>query len=159
MFIQAYYWQVRLACIFALSSFGMTSYILLFIPSTGPKAALFPATTDPRPAQRFVPYMNGLLSLLIGLNGLRWRDRVSAPDGFWVVSWMPLGMISPKALLLFSCSYCKNSDPCNSHRSPKGVGRGKPKRIIEDEVRTSWRMSLNQTELMIIIEDPQCIVK
>ncbi|CAF9910978.1 MAG: hypothetical protein GOMPHAMPRED_007256 [Gomphillus americanus] len=92
-FLAAYYWQVRLACIFAMSSFGMTAYVLLFIPSGGPKMALFPRT-DLSPAQKFVPYMNGVLSLLIGLNGLSWKDRLSAPDGFWIVSWMPLVILA-----------------------------------------------------------------
>ncbi|KAI4154891.1 MAG: hypothetical protein LQ340_001369 [Diploschistes diacapsis] len=38
---------------------------------------------------KYLPYLVGILSLLIGVNGMGWKDRIGVHDGFWILSWLP----------------------------------------------------------------------
>ena len=88
-------YQAKLLCLLGITSVLATAYTLLFIPTkkSGPPPSirLAAAEKDLSPLQRYTPYLNGALSVLILLNGLNWRDRPGAADGLWIVSCLPTG--------------------------------------------------------------------
>jgi len=42
------------------------------------------------PLQRYIPYMNWVLALVIGLAGRSWSSRRGAASSFSTICWVPL---------------------------------------------------------------------
>lgn len=88
---------VKLISFFCVSSLLATAYILVFIPnekSSGtnrpPKnLTTFPA--DSKPVHKYLPYLNGMLSLLLAINAINWRGRRGVHEGFWMLCLLPAG--------------------------------------------------------------------
>ena len=87
-FIKSSALQPRILAILGITSVFTTAYILVFIP-TPKQSQIRGRTSALTPMQRYLPYLNGILSLLIGVNGLSWKDRLGVHDGFWILSWLP----------------------------------------------------------------------
>ncbi|MCJ1229594.1 hypothetical protein MMC12_006263 [Toensbergia leucococca] len=90
----------RLPAVYLLSLLSMTSllttaYTLLFIPASAPltqnqnqKQQQQQPTT---PVEKYLPSMNGLLTLILALNSIGFKDRRGVHEGFWVLCFAPGG--------------------------------------------------------------------
>ena len=83
--------QPRMMCILSITSIFATAYMLVFIPTRKRSGNTINQVPVSSPISKYLSYLNGALSLLIGLNGMAWKDRRGAHDGFWVLTWLPAG--------------------------------------------------------------------
>lgn len=44
---------------------------------------------EPGPLKRYLDFLNGALSLLVSLNGTRFKDRPGLHGGFWLLCYVP----------------------------------------------------------------------
>ena len=83
--------QPRMMCILSITSIFATAYMLVFVPTRKRNSNTVDEALVSSPISKYLPYLNGALSLLIGLNGMAWKDKRGAHDGFWVLTWLPTG--------------------------------------------------------------------
>lgn len=83
--------QPKLLCILSITTIFSTAYILVFIPTAKGRGTGSSSSPKLSPVQKYLPYLVGILSLLIGVNGMGWKDRIGVHDGFWILSWLPAG--------------------------------------------------------------------
>ena len=86
--------QAKLLGFLSLTSILATAYTLLFIPTGAGRNAstkTFFRSSGLTPVQKYLPILNAALSFLVGLNGLSWHGRPGVHDGFWILSWLPIG--------------------------------------------------------------------
>jgi len=96
--------QSRLACLLGITSLWATAYNLAFIPTKAEAKTDAPPSQSQRkgnqlripvvaelsPAQRYVPILNGVLSLLLALYGPVFRDHKGVLAAFWLFCEVPL---------------------------------------------------------------------
>ncbi|KAL9016968.1 MAG: hypothetical protein Q9185_005707 [Variospora sp. 1 TL-2023] len=86
--------QTRLTSLLAISSLLCTAYILFSLPNGKPaNVRIDSATFDGQePIRRYLTYLNGGLSILVGLNAFRFRNKEGVHDGFWLFFVLPSAM-------------------------------------------------------------------
>lgn len=87
--------QTRLNSLLAISSLLCTAYILFLLPNGKPaNVRMNSATFDGQgPIRRYLTYLNGGLSILVGLNAFRFRSKEGVHDGFWIFCVLPSGKL------------------------------------------------------------------
>ena len=88
--------QVKLISVLSMTSLIATAYILIFVPNTrNPSSKKASSqrqlTPEPSPVHQYIEYLNGGLSLLIGLNAISFRDKQGVHEGFWLLCFLPVG--------------------------------------------------------------------
>ena len=91
--------QVQLIGILSISSLMCTAYILISLPHSKLKEAYQssmarPFVVEPKTTSRYIEYLNGGLTFIIGLNALVYRGRQGVHDGFWLLCVLPGGQQS-----------------------------------------------------------------
>ncbi len=79
-----------------MTSLMATAYILVFIPNTRPASSKQASSRrqlapEPSPVHKYIGYLNGGLSLLIGLNAISFKDKRGVHEGFWLLCFLPVG--------------------------------------------------------------------
>lgn len=87
--------SAKLISLLSMSSLIATAYILVFVPNTRPdnaqrKKSRQQLQPEPGPVHKYINYLNGGLSLLIGLNALNFRDKRGVHEGFWLLCLLPI---------------------------------------------------------------------
>ena len=90
--------QAKLVSFINITSLLATAYILVFISSRKPdpvigKYSFINIQNEPGPMRRYLPYLNGGLSFLLALNAIIWRQRTGVHDGFWLLCFLPAGIL------------------------------------------------------------------
>jgi len=93
-FLTASLYQVRLLSFLCASSLLATAYMLVFIPTKKVGAInrslqSLEAFSPERPIHKFIPYLNGILGLLLAVNALSWRGRSGVHGEFWILCLLP----------------------------------------------------------------------
>ena len=92
-------WQVKLISLLAIASLFTTAYILIFLPNPKPELASRRHNAPSKlymelelgPIQKYLSYLNGGLSLVIGLNAITLKSKSGVYDNFWVLCILPVG--------------------------------------------------------------------
>jgi len=90
-------YQVKFISLFCVSSLLATAYILAFVPNEKgggirrPREVFTTFAADSKPIHKYLPYLNGTLSLLLAINALNWRGRRGVHEGFWMLCLLPAG--------------------------------------------------------------------
>lgn len=92
--------QAKLVALLNITSLLATAYHLAVIPigqSGRPHKHLVrgPIQRSSRPVYRYLPYLNGVFSLVLGLNALIWPGRRGVHEGFWALCLLPPGKPRP----------------------------------------------------------------
>ncbi|KAL9636337.1 MAG: hypothetical protein Q9164_002883 [Protoblastenia rupestris] len=97
--------QVKLICLFSMTSLIATAYILVFVPNTKDSAGDGPYSTqilsaDPKlgPLKQYLSFLNGGLSLLLSLNAYPLKGKSGVHEGFWVLCFLPIVILSINTL-------------------------------------------------------------
>ena len=90
--------QVKLISLLSMTSLIATAYILVFVPNTRAESSepmksrrQLATTPEPSPLHKYIRYLNGGLSLLIGLNAMSFKDNRGVHEGFWLLALLPVG--------------------------------------------------------------------
>lgn len=88
--------QAKLVALLAMTSLVATAYILMFLPVSKSEPANYNQIKrrfepEPGPLRRFLPYLNGGLSLLIGVHAVTFKNKPGVHDGLWVLCVLPAG--------------------------------------------------------------------
>ena len=88
--------QVKLISVLSMTSLIATAYILVFVPNTRPASSKKASSrrqlaSEPGPVHHYIEYLNGGLSLLIGLNAISFKDKPGVHEGFWLLCFLPVG--------------------------------------------------------------------
>ena len=88
--------QVKLISVLSMTSLIATAYILIFVPNTRPASSKKASSrrqlaSELGPVHKYIGYLNGGLSLLIGLNAISFRDKRGVHEGFWLLCFLPVG--------------------------------------------------------------------
>ncbi|KAL8939106.1 MAG: hypothetical protein Q9216_003540 [Gyalolechia sp. 2 TL-2023] len=83
--------QVQLSSFLAISSLSCTGYVLISSPTTDETREKISSTTSrpPAPLRAYIDYLNGALSLLVGLNALSFKDNKGVDKGFRLLCMLP----------------------------------------------------------------------
>lgn len=82
------YPQMRLISLLAISSLLCTAYVLFFLPLDKPAEV---SSTREGPIRQYIGYLNGGLSIVVGLNAFHFGGEKSVHDGFWLSCLLPSG--------------------------------------------------------------------
>ncbi|KAI4169597.1 MAG: hypothetical protein LQ348_007248 [Seirophora lacunosa] len=87
---------MRLISLLAVSSLLCTAYILFFLPNGKPaEGRMSPAASEGEgPIRRYITYLNGGLSVLVGLNAFHFTGKEGVHDGFWLFCLLPSAVFS-----------------------------------------------------------------
>ncbi|KAL9638752.1 MAG: hypothetical protein Q9204_001382 [Flavoplaca sp. TL-2023a] len=77
---------------------GIQAYILFFLPKSEATGKRMNTRAPPGPLLQYGPYLNGVLSLLIGLSSLMIDDKAMDHDGFWLLCLLPVDIESLERL-------------------------------------------------------------
>ncbi|KAI4234431.1 MAG: hypothetical protein L6R40_006750 [Gallowayella cf. fulva] len=83
--------RMRLISFLSISSLLFTAYTLIRVPSTGATRKQTVASDPLSPLHQYGPYLNGALSMLIGLNGFVFDYKNIGHGGFWLLCLLPNG--------------------------------------------------------------------
>lgn len=88
--------QVKLISVLSMTSLIATAYILVFVPNTRTPSSKKASSqrqlaSELGPVHQYIEYLNGGLSLLIGLNAISFRDKQGVHEGFWLLCFLPVG--------------------------------------------------------------------
>ena len=83
--------QRKFIALLSISSLLCTAYILFFQPKSEATGKRMNTRAPPGPLLQHGPYLNGVLSLLIGLSSLMMDDKAMDHDGFWLLCLLPVG--------------------------------------------------------------------
>ena len=88
--------QAKIISVLSMTSLIATAYTLIFIPNTRPASSKKASSrrqvaTEPGPVHQYIGYLNGGLSLLIGLNAISFKDKGGVHEGFWLLCFLPVG--------------------------------------------------------------------
>lgn len=103
--------QRRFIALFSISSLLCTAYNLFCLPKAEATGKQMNSRGPPGPLLQHGPYLNGVLSLMIGLSALVIDDKRIYHDGFWLLCLLPVGKRSSCTrlyggpLTLHSCFY------------------------------------------------------
>ncbi|MCJ1243501.1 hypothetical protein MMC30_000698 [Trapelia coarctata] len=93
-------YQAKLISFFCVSSLLASAYMLVFVPNdrgggtSQPREVFTTFATDSKPIHKYLPYLNGALSLLLAINAINWRGRRGVHEGFWVLCLLPAVVFS-----------------------------------------------------------------
>jgi hypothetical protein len=87
----------RYVAIMGITSLLATAYNLVLIPNKHggrDPLAKFAASRDLElsPLQQYLPYLNAVLALLVGISCNSWIHETGIYQAFWLVGWMPASM-------------------------------------------------------------------
>lgn len=103
--------QMRLISLLAVSSLLCTAYILFFLPNgkSAEGRMSSPASEGEGPICRYITYLNGGLSVLVGLNAFHFTSKEGVHDGFWLFCLLPSG----EPLKFLSAMSADADQPCS----------------------------------------------
>ena len=92
-------WQAKLTSLLAIMSLSTTAYILIFLPNPKPESASrrqnalskLHMKPEPGPIHKYLSYLNGGLSLVIGLSAITLKSKPGVHENFWVLCILPIG--------------------------------------------------------------------
>lgn len=87
--------QAKIISVLSMTSLLATAYTLVFVPHTRPASSKKGSSrrqlaTEPGPVHQYIGYLNGGLSLLIGLNAISFKDKGGVHEGFWLLCFLPI---------------------------------------------------------------------
>ncbi|KAL9008042.1 MAG: hypothetical protein Q9173_006794 [Seirophora scorigena] len=87
---------MRLISLLAISSLLCTAYILFFLTNRKPaEVRMSPAAFEGiGPIRQYITYLNGGLSILVGLNAFHFTGKEGVHDGFWLFCLLPSAVLS-----------------------------------------------------------------
>ena len=88
--------QAKIISVLSMTSLIATAYTLIFVPNTRPASSKKASSrrqlaAEPGPVHQYIGYLNGGLSLLIGLNAISFKDKRGVHEGFWLLCFLPVG--------------------------------------------------------------------
>lgn len=98
--------RARLISLLSISSLLCTAYNLFSLPGSKTTRKWMYIHEPPGPLLQHGPYLNGGLSLLIGLSAFMIDDKKMGHDGFWLLCLLPVG----KSVFQISCEAASSRD-------------------------------------------------
>lgn len=86
--------QRKFIALLSISSLLCTAYLLFFLPESEATGKRMNTRGPPGPLLQHGPYLNGVLSFMIGLSALTMDDKRMDHDGFWLLCLLPVGKCS-----------------------------------------------------------------
>ncbi|KAI4275020.1 MAG: hypothetical protein LQ337_003508 [Flavoplaca oasis] len=90
--------QRKFIALLSISSLLCTAYLLFFLPESEATGKRMNTRGPPGPLLQHGPYLNGVLSFMIGLSALTMDDKRMDHDGFWLLCLLPVDIESLERL-------------------------------------------------------------